>query len=65
MSEVNHIIEGKSKQEKLLNSWLKQKVYLSLENSFNQKLSMILTLEQLEAHSKEDIAVLGTDEKYI
>ena len=26
------ITEGKSEQEKLLNSWLRQKLYLSLEN---------------------------------
>ena len=59
------IEESKSTQEKILNSWLRQKIYLSFENSSNQKLSMILTLEQIEAHSKEDIALLRSEEKYI
>jgi hypothetical protein len=36
-----------------------------MENSAGQKSSMILTLEQMEAHSKEDIALLTTDEIYV
>lgn len=54
-----------TKQTILLNSWLRQKIYLDMENSAGQKSSMILTLEQMEAHSKEDIALLASDEKYV
>jgi hypothetical protein len=54
-----------SKQTITFNSWLRQKIYLDMENSAGQKSSMILTLEQMEAHSKEDIALLTTDEIYV
>jgi hypothetical protein len=53
-----------SNQIKLLASWLKQKLYLDIENDSGQKISMILTLENINAHSKEDIALIGSDEKY-
>ena len=57
--------EKETKQTNLLNSWLREKLYLTMENSKGEKSSMILTLEQMEAHSKEDIALIGSDEKYI
>lgn len=53
------------KRENILSSWFKQKIYLQMENTSGQKVSMILTLDQIEAHSKEDIALLASDEKYI
>ena len=53
------------KQTNLLSSWLRQKIYLSMETLDREKCSMILTLEQIEAHSKEDIALIGSDEKYL
>ena len=58
------IDEKASNQNVLLNSWFRQKLYLTMENSDGQKSSMILTLEQMESHSKEDIALLSSDEKY-
>ena len=58
------ITKENSNQEKLLASWLKQKLYLDIENDSGQKISMILTLENINAHSKEDIALIGSDEKY-
>jgi len=54
-----------TKQTNTFNSWFKQKLYLEMENSSGQKASMILTLDQIEAHSKEDIALLASDEIYI
>ena len=54
-----------NKQTNTLDSWLRQKLYLQIENSSGQKVSMIVTLEQIEAYSKEDIALLASDEKYI
>ncbi len=58
------ITNENSNQVKLLASWLKQKLYLDVENDSGQKISMILTLENINAHSKEDIALIGSDEKY-
>ena len=57
--------EKETKQTNLLNSWLRQKLYLTMENSNGEKSSMILTLDQMQAHSKEDIALIASDEKYI
>ena len=57
--------DKETKQTNLLNSWLRQKLYLEMENSKGEKYSMILTLEQIEVHSKEDIALIASDEKYI
>lgn len=57
--------EKDSKQTLLVNSWLRQKIYLDMENSAMQKSSMILTLEQIVAHSKEDIALLASDDEYL
>ena len=57
--------EKETKQTNLLNSWLRQKLYLTMENSKGEKSSMILTLDQMEAHSKEDIALISSDEKYL
>ena len=53
------------KQTNLLNSWLRQKIYLDLENSSGQKLSMILTLDQINSHSKENIALISSEENHI
>jgi hypothetical protein len=50
--------DEETKQTNLLRSWLRQKLYLNIENSNGQKLSMILTLEQINSHSKEDIALI-------
>ena len=57
--------EYETKQTNLLTSWLRQKMYLTMENSNGQKSSMILTLDQIDAHSKEDIALIASDEKYV
>jgi len=54
--------EKETKQTNLLRSWLRQKVYLNIENSNGQKLSMILTLEQINSHTKEDIALITSEE---
>ena len=59
--KVNSVKENK--QTNLVNSWLRQKLYLLMENSNGDKCSMILTLEQIEAHSKEDLALIASDEK--
>ena len=56
--------EKQSNQENLLNSWLRQKIYLTMENTEGQSSSMILTLEQIESHTKEDIALISSDEIY-
>lgn len=61
--KVNSVKENK--QTNLVNSWLRQKLYLLMENSNGDKCSMILTLEQIEAHSKEDLALIASDEKYV
>ena len=54
-----------TKQTNIFTSWLRQKIYLIMENSEGKKYSMILTMEQMEAHSKEDIALISSDDKYI
>ena len=56
--------QKQTKQTNILNSWLRQKIYLTMENSEGKNYSMILTLEQMEAHSKEDIALISSEEKY-
>ena len=56
------ISDKETKQTNLLRSWLRQKIYLNMENSNGQKLSMILTLEQINSHSKEDIALITSEE---
>jgi len=59
------ISDTESKYIKFLTSWLRQKLYLDMENIFGQKISMILTLENIISHSKEDIALIDSTEKYI
>ena len=54
--------DKETKQTNLLRSWLRQKIYLNIENSNGQQLSMILTLEQINSHSKEDIALITSEE---
>jgi len=54
--------DKETKQTNILRSWLRQKIYLDIENSNGQKLSMILTLEQINSHSKEDIALITSEE---
>ena len=56
--------EKQTNQENIINSWLRQKLYLTMENEEGQKSSMILTLEQIESHTKEDIALISSDEIY-
>ena len=54
-----------TKQTNIFTSWLRQKIYLIMENSEGKKYSMILTMDQMEAHSKEDIALISSDEQNI
>ena len=59
------ISDIESKYIKFLTSWFRQKLYLDMENISGQKISVILTLENIISHSKEDIALIDSTEKYI
>ena len=59
------ISDIESKHIKFLTSRLRQKLYLDMENISGQKISMILTLENIISHTKEDLALIDSTEKYI
>ena len=48
----------------LINSWIRRKLYLDIENKSGQKLQMILNSNEPKMHTREVVAVIRTDEKY-
>ena len=49
----------------LINSWIRRKLYLDVENKSGQKLQIILNREQPQMHTRDIVALLRTDENYI
>ena len=48
----------------LINSYVRKKIYLDIKNESGQKLEIILNKEESRMHTREVVAVLGTDEVY-
>ena len=55
--------EKETTETNYLTSLLRQKTFLEISNSSGQKASMILTLEQIFMHTKEDISLISSEEE--
>ena len=49
----------------LINSWIRKKIYFELENSSGQNLQIILNSKDSKIHTREVVAVLRTEDKYL
>ena len=48
----------------LINSWVRRKLYLDIENESRQKMQIILNTQEPQMHTRDVIALIRTEDKY-